>query len=119
GVPEEDPSIGCLGRDALCSPVAGLVCCWRDSDLQPHGVGPGGGLSGGGVQSNVLVDRFLANPEFAALYDQALADLAAALYESGSASDVLATWVSVLAASDLVDANTIAVEAAAIAAYFA
>ena len=83
------------------------------------GEGPGGGLGGGGVQPNVLVDRFLANPEYAALYDQALSDLDAALYQSGSASGVLATWVSVLAASDLVDANTIAVEAAAIAAYFA
>ncbi len=84
------------------------------------GVAPGGGgPGGGGVQPNVLVDRFLANPEFAALYDQALADLDAALFESGGASDVLATWVSVLAASDLVDANTIAIEAAAIANYFA
>ena len=83
------------------------------------GEGPAGGLGGGGVQPNVLVDRFLANPEYAALYDQALSDLDAALYQSGSASGVLATWVSVLAASDLVDANTIAVEAAAIAAYFA
>ena len=93
-------------------------------DLDAVGVAPGvapggGGPGGGGVQPNVLVDRFLSNPEFTALYDQALADLDAALFESGGASDVLATWVSVLSSSDLVDANTIAVEAAAIASYFA
>ncbi|MGB9357685.1 MAG: CotH kinase family protein [Acidimicrobiia bacterium] len=94
----------------------------------PSGAAPGGmtpdqdavgGPGGGRVQPNVLVDRFLANPEFAALYDQALVDLDAALYESGDASEVLATWVAVLSTSDLVDADTIAVEAAAISRYFA
>ena len=93
----------------------------------PSGAAPGGmtpdqdavgGPGGGRVQPNVLVDRFLANPEFAALYDQALVDLDAALYESGDASEVLATWVAVLSTSDLVDADTIAVEAAAISRYF-
>ena len=89
----------------------------------PGGVAPDqdavGGADGGRVQPNVLVDRYLANPEFAALYDQALVDLDAALYESGNASEVLATWVAVLSTSDLVDADTIAVEAAAISRYFA
>ena len=85
----------------------------------PGGAAPGGGPGVGGVQPNVLVDRFLANPDFAGLYDQALIDLDAALYESGTADDVLATWVSVLSTSDLDDADTIALEAASIADYYA
>jgi spore coat protein CotH len=117
-----------VGADAAGVDTAGVAPRGAAPGQAPGGAAPGGltqaqdavgGPAGGRVQPNVLVDRFLANPEFAALYDQALADLDAALYESGEASEVLATWVAVLSTSDLVDADTIAVEAAAISRYVA
>jgi len=94
--------------------------------LQPPAGGPaeaqlpeaGLPVGGPGEQANVLVDRFLANPEFSVLYDTALVELDASLYESGIAAEVLTTWVSVLEASDLVTTGTIAEESAQIAAYF-
>ncbi|MGB5565935.1 MAG: CotH kinase family protein, partial [Acidimicrobiia bacterium] len=94
--------------------------------LQPPAGGPaeaqlpeaGLPVGGPGEQANVLVDRFLANPEFSVLYDTAVVELDASLYESGIAAEVLATWVSVLEASDLVTTGTIAEESAQIAAYF-
>ncbi len=116
------------GADAAGVAPGGAAPGQAPGGAPPDRAAPGGiapdqdaaGVPGGGrVQPNVLVDRFLANPEFAALYDEALADLDAALYESGDASEVLATWVAVLSTSDLVDADTIAVEAAAISRYFA
>ena len=116
------------GADAADVAPGGAAPGQAPGGAAPGGAAPGGltpdqdavgGPGGGRVQPNVLVDRFLANPEFAALYDQALVDLDAALYESGDAPEVLATWVAVLSTSDLVDADTIAIEAAAIAAYFA
>ena len=75
-------------------------------------------MGGPGEQANVLVDRFLANPEFAALYDTALAELDASLFDSGIAAEVLATWASVLETSDLVTQDTIAEESAQVAVYF-
>ena len=72
---------------------------------------------GPGEQANVLVDRFLANPEFSALYDEALAELDASLYDSGVASGILTTWVSVLETSGLVTNETIAEESTQIAMY--
>jgi spore coat protein CotH len=75
--------------------------------------GPGGG-------SNVLVERFLAVPEFADLYEQAKIDLQAELYDSGVAASILDEWVDLLEthATGLVDQQTIESESAAIAAYF-
>jgi len=73
---------------------------------------------GPGEQANVLVDRFLANPEFSALYDEALAELDASLYNSGVASEILTTWGSVLETSGLVTSETIAEESTRIASYF-
>ncbi len=108
-----------VGADAAGSAPGEAAPFDGPGGAAPDGGGPGVGPGRGGAQANVLVERFLANPEFASLYDQALGDLEAALYESGTASDVLATWVSVLVSSDLVDAHTIEVEAAAIAGYFA
>ena len=81
----------------------------------PEGRLPAGGP---GEQTNVLVDRFLANPEFSVLYDTALVELDASLYESGIAAEVLATWVSVVETSGFVTTGTIAEESAQIAAYF-
>ena len=94
--------------------------------LQPPAGGPveaqlpeaGLPAGGPGEQTNILVDRFLANPEFSVLYDTALVELDASLYEGGIAAEVLATWVSVLETSDLVTTGTIAEESAQIAAYF-
>ena len=108
-----------VGADAAGSAPGEAAPFDGPGGAAPDGGGPGVGPGRGGAQANVLVERFLANPEFASLYDQALGDLEAALYKSGTASDVLATWVSVLVSSDLVDAHTIEVEAAAIAGYFA
>ncbi|MGB5168927.1 MAG: CotH kinase family protein, partial [Acidimicrobiia bacterium] len=98
----------------------------QGAGLQPPAGGPaeaqlpeaGLPVGGPGEQANVLVDRFLANPEFSVLYDTALVELDASLYESGIAAEVLTTWVSVLEASDLVTTGTIAEESAQIAAYF-
>ncbi len=70
--------------------------------------------------SNPLVERFLANEEFQALYDAAAADLQASLVDSGAAEQTLDAWVDLLTgqAGDLVDEATVASEAAAISAHF-
>jgi spore coat protein CotH len=71
-------------------------------------------------KSNILVQRFHANPEFEALYQESLAELKTQLYESGAAADILARWVILLEtqASDLIDQATVNTEAAKIATYF-
>jgi spore coat protein CotH len=78
--------------------------------------GPEAGAGPDMNQSNVLVERFLAVDEFAALYEQQLTELQASLIDSGLAADILATWVEVLeqGASDLVPVDTIETEASAI-----
>ncbi|MBU1589048.1 MAG: CotH kinase family protein [Actinobacteria bacterium] len=92
----------------------------------PQGAGPQAGGGNGGPQggagrekANVLVDRFLANDEFAALYAQATTDLTAKLITSGAAQDALDEWVAVLTAqaSDLVAAATVEAEAEALEKY--
>jgi spore coat protein CotH len=82
------------------------------------GGGPGGGP--GRDVSNILVERFLANSGYAQMYEDALAELAATLFDSGVAADVLADWVEVLEeqAGDLVDSATVSSEASSIARYF-
>ena len=45
--------------------------------------GPGGGMGGG---ENVLMERFLANPTYKALYEQKLAEIYPVLFESGALS---------------------------------
>jgi len=92
--------------------AAGAGGATQGGDGAPDGgARPGGG--GRGDSTNVLADRFLADPSFAALYDTAVADLTASLFTSGDAAEVLAEWAEVLTeqASDLVDAETIAAEA--------
>ncbi|NYE36410.1 spore coat protein CotH [Nocardioides cavernae] len=80
--------------------------------------GPGGGGRGGdlGGRSNVLVERFTAVEEWADLVEEQKAVLAADLYDSGYAGEVLDRWVAVLTeqAGDLVDADTVQTEADAI-----
>lgn len=82
---------------------------------------PGGGGFGVRGGSNILVERFLANSAFAEQYEASIAELRAALYESGEAEAVLDRWSTLLAqdAADLVDADVVAEEASAIASYFA
>jgi spore coat protein CotH len=78
--------------------------------------GPGAGFGG----SNVLVERFHDTPEFEELYQQALTDLGASLYDSGVADEILAARVETLNehATDLVDSDSIASEAESISAMF-
>ena len=93
------------------------------ADGQMPGAGQGGqggmGGMGGMGGDNPLVDRFLENEEFAALYDQAVIDLQAVLIDSGALTDAVAAWTDVLTqgAADLVDEATITEEADAVAAY--
>jgi spore coat protein CotH len=98
-----------------------------DHNLAFGGMGGGGGGPRAGVpaggprgKSNLLVQRFHANTEFEALYQQRLTELKTQVYESGAAAEVLAEWVTVLKthASDLVDPATVDGEAAKITAYF-
>jgi len=84
------------------------------------GVGTGGGGMGGGIsRENPLVDRFLADDDFAALYDEAATDLQAELIDSGLLEDAVAEWSAVLTdgAGDLVDEATIAAEGDAITSF--
>jgi spore coat protein CotH len=71
-------------------------------------------------KTNRLVQRFHANADFEALYQNRLAELKKDLYASGVATDILAKWVGVLKAqaTDLAPASTIESEAARISGYF-
>jgi spore coat protein CotH len=120
---------------------AGAVPGGGDQQGQPGPVGPDGGLPlpegcelpdgfdpgavpGGGAGGpsfgggNPLVDRFHEVDAFEALYQQALVDVRASLFDSGTASDLLETEAQVLRdqASDLVDVATIDDEAASVEA---
>jgi spore coat protein CotH len=90
---------------------------------QPGDDAIGGGaarVAGGRGKSNILVERFHANPEFEQLYEQKLAELTAQLYDSGAAAETLDEWVTLLKtqAADLVAWATVDQEAAKIEAYF-
>jgi spore coat protein CotH len=65
------------------------------------------------------VNRFLANDEFAALYDAAVVELTEELFDSGAFEDTVASWSQVLVqgASDIVDAATIQAEADVLLSY--
>jgi spore coat protein CotH len=81
------------------------------------GGGPAGGGqagAGGPSQGNILAERFRANDTFAALIEQARADLEATLIDSGAASDTIDRWVAVLGTQSLVSATAVEQEAAAI-----
>lgn len=75
---------------------------------------PGGGGRGG----NVLAERFMADPEFAALVDEQTAELQESLVDSGQAESAIAAWVAVLSdpASTVVDEATVEEEADAVRA---
>lgn len=81
------------------------------------GGGPAGGGqagAGGPSQGNILAERFRANDTFAALIEQARADLQATLIDSGAASDTIDRWVAVLGTQSLVSSTTVQQEATAI-----
>ncbi|HVR78066.1 MAG TPA: CotH kinase family protein, partial [Acidimicrobiia bacterium] len=77
------------------------------------------GRGGSGPGGNVLVERFLANDEWNALYEQKLADLTEQLIDSGTAQQVLQGWVDLLSseATDLVSESTVEQEADQIAGH--
>lgn len=88
---------------------------------QGNGGQPGEAFGGGpGGRSNVLVERFLENPEWQALYDEATATLEEELFDSGIATDILEKWTTVLesGATNLVTGQQISEDASAIAAQF-
>lgn len=75
---------------------------------------PGGGAAGDPFsRGNVLVERFTAVPEFAALYDTAMDELTTQLIDSGLAARTIDQWESLISgdAGDLVTAETVATEA--------
>lgn len=90
------------------------------ADGQRPGGGMGGGIGAGMGGDNILVTRFLADDGFAALVDQATADLTSSLVTSGTAQEILDRWTALLTdeASDLVDPATIASESESIASAF-
>lgn len=73
-----------------------------------------GGAGGPGRGGNVLSERFLAIDDFAQMYDDAVAELTETLFADGTADDIIAEWVEVLATQDIVDTATIESDAAAI-----
>lgn len=94
------------------APVAG------GPETATGGVAPGAGGPGAGG-SNILVERLMADTDFADLYAAKTAELSEVFYGSGAVDSIIAEWVEVLAqgASDLVDMDTINAEAAAITNY--
>lgn len=82
----------------------------RPGDFGRDGFGPGG---------NILVERFLANDEWNALYEQNVDELTDQLIDSGAAQQVLDGWADLLTseASELVSESTVTQEADQIAAY--
>lgn len=101
--------------------VDGVAATQGDRPARPEGLagGPGGGGPNGG--SNVLVERFLADDDFAALYDATMAELTSELFDSGLADELIDTWVEVLTteATDLVAATTVEADADAIRSWLA
>lgn len=81
-------------------------------------VGPGGGPGGpggfGGRGGHALKSKFVAEPAFAALRDQARAKAKQAIYGSGAATTELARLKALVASSGLVDVGTLDSEAAAL-----
>ena len=103
----------------------------RQTDTETAQPAPGGGdpreqrenLPGadmGMTSSNVLVNRFLADDDYSALYESELERLTAELYKGGAAAEILEKWVTLLEdeASSLVSSATIESEAAAISDFF-
>lgn len=86
---------------------------------RPTGPPPGARGGGAGDQANVLVDRFMADSDFAALYASATVELTEQLFTSGTVDEVIANWSDVLinGATELVSEATVSAEAAALISY--
>ena len=86
--------------------------------MPTQGMPRGGGFGG---RTNPLVQRFMANDEFAALYEARLAELRTDLVESGTAQTILDEWAQTLTsqASDLVSADVIESETSTIEQFLA
>jgi spore coat protein CotH len=82
--------------------------------------GPPAGLGGFPGGSNILVERFLAVPEFQALYDEQLEELTQSLFRSGQAAEMLDHRAQTLIdeGGDLVDPATVEEEKQAILEVF-
>lgn len=82
-------------------------------------LGAGAGAGGPGDQANVLVDRFMADANFAALYETKTIALSELLFTSGTVDEVIANWADVLinGAAELVSEETVSTEAAALITY--
>ena len=78
--------------------------------------GPGGGFGGPMSGTNVLVERFTAVAEWSRLVDDRTAELEAALYDSGVASEIVDTWAAIVVSTGLVDQATADADAAQILA---
>lgn len=92
----------------------------RDGGDAGRPTGQATDVAGGpGDQPNVLVDRFMADQDFAALYQAETAELNERLFASGTVDEMIATWTDVLSngAADLVSEATIDAEAAALISY--
>lgn len=82
----------------------------------PGGPVPGG--APGGMRANVLVQRFLANPEWEALYVARREQLQTQLYDSGVAANILSLWRDIVSSAGLASAAVIETEAQNISRYF-
>ena len=93
----------------------------RPTGPPPDGAGGGAefGAGGPGEQSNVLVDRFMADTDFAAMYSAKTAELTELLFTSGTVDEVIAQWADVLinGAGELVSEATVSADAAALISY--
>ncbi|WP_040491831.1 CotH kinase family protein [Ilumatobacter nonamiensis] len=108
------PGGGVPGELPVGGPPAGAA------GERPVGGPPAGDLPGAGAGgSNILVERFMADDGFAALYAQKTDELTELLFTSGTVDDVIADWSDVLidGASDLVGEDVVMAEAAALTAY--
>ena len=103
-------------EDGSTTDGAGATDGTTATDGAAGGQRPDGGMGGGMGGDNVLVTRFLADEDFAALVDQATADLTSSLVTDGTAQEILDRWTTLLTdeASDLVDPTTIASESESI-----
>ncbi|BAN00870.1 CotH kinase family protein [Ilumatobacter coccineus] len=118
GPPPGAPADASVDRPGLDE--SGLDGTVVDVDVAGGGrPGDVGGVGGPGGQANVLVDRFMAVDDFAALYTAATDELREDLFASGTVDEVIANWADLLIidASDLVSEATVTTEAAALIAY--
>lgn len=80
-----------------------------------NGAGAAGGL---GARSNILVQRFLADSAWNALYISKQTELRKSLYVSGEASSLLLLWEHIVRSSGLVEETVLATDIQRISPYF-